>query len=49
MATSELKNFSANDFESVNVLRDATGKSLYGSRGSNGVIVITTKKVNLAS
>ncbi|WP_433902139.1 SusC/RagA family TonB-linked outer membrane protein [Sphingobacterium puteale] len=44
IATSELKNFSANDFESVNVLRDATGKSLYGSRGSNGVIVITTKK-----
>lgn len=44
IATSELKNYSANDFESVNVLRDATGKSLYGSRGSNGVIVITTKK-----
>ena len=33
-----------NDFESVSVLKDATAAALYGSRGSNGVIVITTKK-----
>jgi len=32
------------DFESVNVLKDASAKAIYGSRGSNGVIVITTKK-----
>lgn len=32
------------DIESVNVLKDASAKALYGSRGSNGVIVITTKK-----
>jgi len=32
------------DIETVNVLKDASAKSLYGSRGSNGVIVITTKK-----
>ena len=32
------------DIESVNVLKDASAKALYGSRGSNGVIVVTTKK-----
>lgn len=32
------------DIESVTVLKDATSLSLYGSRGANGVIVITTKK-----
>lgn len=32
------------DVESVTVLKDASAKALYGSRGSNGVIVITTKK-----
>lgn len=33
-----------NDFESVDVLKDAAGAGLYGSRGANGVIVITSKK-----
>jgi TonB-linked SusC/RagA family outer membrane protein len=33
-----------NDFESVDVLKDAAGASLYGSRGANGVIVITTRR-----
>ncbi|HUC80711.1 MAG TPA: TonB-dependent receptor [Flavisolibacter sp.] len=32
------------DIETVTVLKDASAKALYGSRGSNGVIVITTKK-----
>lgn len=32
------------DIESVTVLKDASAKALYGSRGSNGVIVISTKK-----
>lgn len=32
------------DVESVSVLKDATSASLYGNRGANGVIVITTKK-----
>lgn len=44
ISASELKNYNSNDFENVTVLRDASAKSLYGSRGSNGVIVITTKK-----
>lgn len=33
-----------NDIESVTVLKDASSTAIYGSRGSNGVIVITTKK-----
>ncbi|WP_276483403.1 TonB-dependent receptor [Paraflavitalea pollutisoli] len=32
------------DIESVTVLKDASAKALYGSRGANGVIVLTTKK-----
>lgn len=33
-----------NDFESVDVLKDAAATAIYGSRGSNGVIVINTKR-----
>lgn len=33
-----------NDVASVNVLKDASSTALYGSRGANGVVVITTKK-----
>lgn len=33
-----------NDFESVDVLRDAVATAQYGNRGSNGVIIATTKK-----
>lgn len=32
------------DIESVTVLKDASSKAIYGSRGANGVIVISTKK-----
>ncbi len=32
-----------NDIESIQVLKDAAAASIYGSRGSNGVIIITTK------
>lgn len=32
------------DVESIDVLKDASSTSLYGSRGANGVIIITTKK-----
>ena len=35
-----------NDIESVTVLKDASATSLYGSRASNGVIIITTKRGN---
>lgn len=32
------------DIESINVLKDASAAAIYGARGANGVIVITTKK-----
>jgi iron complex outermembrane receptor protein len=32
-----------NDIESINVLKDASSAAIYGSRGANGVIIITTK------
>lgn len=34
----------ANDFESIAVLKDASSTAIYGSRASNGVILITTKR-----
>jgi len=39
-----LSMINANDIESITVLKDAASLAAYGSRGSNGVIVITTKK-----
>ena len=33
-----------NDIESFNILKDASATAIYGSRASNGVIIITTKK-----
>jgi TonB-linked SusC/RagA family outer membrane protein len=39
-----LNTISQDQIESISVLKDASSTSLYGSRGSNGVIVITTKK-----
>jgi TonB-linked SusC/RagA family outer membrane protein len=39
-----LTNLNVNDIESVQVLKDAGSSSIYGVRGSNGVIVVTTNK-----
>lgn len=36
--------FSPGDIESIEVLKDASATAIYGSRGANGVILITTKK-----
>ena len=41
---SPLFNISPSDIESISVLKDADATSIYGSRGANGVILITTKK-----
>lgn len=41
---SGLSNINANDIESMEVLKDASSAAIYGSRGSNGVILVTTKK-----
>lgn len=44
VATNPLTFLNPNDIESIDVLKDASATALYGSRASNGVIVITTKK-----
>lgn len=41
---SSLSSINTNDIESISVLKDAASTSIYGSRASNGVILITTKK-----
>ncbi|MFB6340323.1 SusC/RagA family TonB-linked outer membrane protein [Saccharicrinis sp. FJH62] len=38
------REFSMNDVESIQILKDAAAAALYGARGANGVILITTKK-----
>jgi TonB-linked SusC/RagA family outer membrane protein len=38
-----LSDISPNDIKSIEVLKDASAAAIYGSRGSNGVILITTK------
>jgi TonB-linked SusC/RagA family outer membrane protein len=39
-----LSTINQNDIESITVLKDASATAIYGSRASNGVIIITTKK-----
>lgn len=40
----DLNNISAKDIESIQVLKDAGAAAIYGVRGANGVIIVTTKK-----
>ncbi|MGJ1431797.1 SusC/RagA family TonB-linked outer membrane protein [Sphingobacterium spiritivorum] len=40
----DIKNLNSDDFESVSILKGAAATALYGSRASNGVILITSKK-----
>ena len=39
-----LDNLDPNDIETINVLKDGSAAAIYGSRGSSGVIIVTTKK-----
>ena len=39
-----MKDLNVNDIESMQVLKDAGAAAIYGVRGSNGVVIITTKK-----
>ncbi|MDL2213729.1 TonB-dependent receptor [Bacteroides sp. OttesenSCG-928-J23] len=39
-----LQDLSSVDIESIEILKDASSASIYGSRGSNGVVLVTTKK-----
>lgn len=41
---SALTSINPNDIESIEVLKDADATAIYGSRGSNGVVLITTKR-----
>lgn len=43
-ASNPLNYINPSDIESIQVLKDASATAIYGSRGSNGVIIITTKK-----
>lgn len=43
-AANPLATINPNDIETFTVLKDASAAAIYGSRGSNGVIIITTKK-----
>lgn len=41
---SPIASINPNDIEKVDILKDASATAIYGSRGSNGVVIITTKK-----
>lgn len=43
-STSPLSMINPNDIEKMEVLKDASATAIYGSRGANGVVIITTKK-----
>jgi iron complex outermembrane receptor protein len=43
-AVDPLSSLNPNDIESINILKDASATAIYGSRGANGVIMITTKR-----
>ena len=42
--TNPLITLSPNEIESIDILKDASAASIYGSQGANGVVIITTKK-----
>ncbi|MCE7057949.1 TonB-dependent receptor [Algoriphagus sp. AGSA1] len=42
--TANINDFNPNDIESMEVLKDASAVAIYGSRGANGVVLITTKR-----
>lgn len=39
-----MANLNQNDIESMDILKDGAASAIYGTRGSNGVVLITTKK-----
>jgi TonB-linked SusC/RagA family outer membrane protein len=42
--TDDITNISMSDITNIDILKDASSTAIYGSRGANGVIIITTKK-----
>jgi TonB-linked SusC/RagA family outer membrane protein len=43
LTTGTIDNINPNDIESIDVLKDASATAIYGSRGANGVVIVTTK------
>jgi len=44
LSTFNLQDLNVNDIESMDILKDASATAVYGSRGANGVVIITTKR-----
>ena len=44
IAGGDIRNISSQDIESITVLKDAASAAIYGTRGANGVVLVTTKK-----
>ena len=44
MVAGSIADINPNDVESMEILKDASATAIYGSRGANGVVLITTKK-----
>ena len=44
-----LSTLNPNDIESIQILKDASAKAIYGSRAANGVVIITTKRGKLGT
>ena len=42
--TGGIENINPSDIEAIDILKDASATAIYGSRGANGVILVTTKK-----
>ena len=48
ISSADFNAISPNDIESISVLKDASSTSIYGARAANGVVVITTKRGQMA-
>ncbi|UOE46825.1 TonB-dependent receptor [Mucilaginibacter sp. SMC90] len=48
-ATSPIADINPDDIENIEVLKDASATAIYGSRGANGVVIVTTKRGNYNS
>jgi TonB-linked SusC/RagA family outer membrane protein len=44
MVVDDIANIAPDDVQSIDVLKDAASTAMYGSRGSNGVVIVTTKR-----
>nr|WP_297307117.1 SusC/RagA family TonB-linked outer membrane protein [uncultured Flavobacterium sp.] len=49
MGSANFRSINPNDIEKIDVLKDAGATAIYGNRGANGVIVVTTKGANFNS